>query len=158
MYCICVVANALSKTCFLCLNVCDYFVFVFVWYFVCFDCMVYWWFVVPFGKMFSLENVFWVAFKIMPSKTYLGPLFVLPHVSWVLSNNWESCVVFIWSVMCKWWVTSSSWISRKGCCDLFKCLHVSPTFVMSQTFGVFCLNVCMFCICVVTILLWILFE
>ena len=29
-------------------------------------------------------------------------LFVLPHVSWVLSHNRESCVVFIWAVMCKW--------------------------------------------------------
>lgn len=97
MYCICVVANALSKTCFLCLNVCDYFVFVFVWYFVCFDWIVYWWFViVSFGKMFSLENVFWGAFKIMS-----GPLFVLLHVSWVLSHNRKSCVVFIWAVMCK---------------------------------------------------------
>ena len=37
-------------------------------------------------------------------------------------------------------------------------VHVSLAFVLSQTYGVFCLKVCMFCICVVTNVPCILFN
>ena len=40
---------------------------------------------------------------------------------------------------------------------IFNCLHVLLSFVLSQTFGVFCLNVCLFCICVITNVWWVLF-